>query len=669
MAKMTDSELLAIVNSAKDLAVNNQGEYIKKNEDFYQRYLGDPYGDEMEGSSQVTSTDVADVIESDMPSVVRALLGSADIMTFEPVAANEVETAAALQKTQYINWMVRHQKGGFKVIHDFCKATLIQKVGVLKYEYVEEEKKDEIEYDGLDETELAMILADIPDDDIIEQAVDEDGHYVKFKLDQTIKRNDIRGVPSEAFLITPNSETKDDAELVGDYSFMTRGELIAQGYDEDLVKSLPANEKEDKSALPAIRHRDEGGLDETNDVSHWASEIIKVYDLYILVDYDGDGVPERRRVILAGNKLLDNEYFGHVPYAISSAILMPYTVIGRSRAEVTLQTQRIKTVLIRQVLDNIYRVNGGRVVVNEDVTNIDDLLVQRANGIVRTTATDPRMAVAQLETPYIGDKALQVIQYVDSTQAASTGQMLANQGLDADKLYNETATRFEGVADAAAAKVELVIRVIAETGLRDLFEGLVWLTSRYNNDQKEIMVTGNPITITPKLWRHDSHLISNVGLAAGDNQEVLQNMGALLSIQAQMKATGSVLVDEKKTYNVLTKTVQAMGLHRVDNYFNNPEKPQETLLAENEQLMGMVEQFQANAKNPLAEAEQVRAEATLLKAQTDNTVKLMEAEAKHTAQIAEMEQNMRQFMVDMEFKYTKLEVENEVDIPGKGSNG
>jgi hypothetical protein len=666
---MTESQLLAIVNSAKDLAVNNQGEYIRKNEDFYKRYLSDPYGDEVEGSSQVTSTDVADVIESDMPSIVRAVLGSADIMTFEPVAANQVETAAALQKTQYINWMVRHQKGGFKVIHDFIKATLIQKVGVLKYEYIEEEKKDEIEYDGLDEEELAMILADIPADDIIEQAVDEDGHYVKFKLEQTIKKNDIRGIPSEAFIITPNSATKDEAEVVGDYSFMSRGELIAQDYDEELIKSLPAHEKEDKSALPAIRFRDEGGLDEDNDVLHWASEIIKVYDLYVLVDYDGDGIPERRRIVLAGNRILDNEYFGHVPYAISSAILMPYTITGRSRAEVTLQTQRIKTVLYRQMLDNIYRVNGGRVVVNAEVTNIDDLLVQRANGIVRTTATDPRMAVAQLETPYIGDRALQVIQYVDSVQAASTGQMLANQGLDSDKMYNETATRFEGVQDAAAAKIELVIRVIAETGLRDLFEGLVWLTSRYNNDQKEIMVTGNPITITPKLWRHDSHLISNIGLAAGDNQEVLQNMGALLSIQAQMKATGSVLVDEKKTYNVLTKTVQAMGLHRIDNYFNDPEKPQELLLAQNEKLMAMVEQFQAQASNPLAEAEQVKAEAQLVKAQGDNQVKLIEAQSKAALEMRKLDDEMRKFTVQKEFDYTKLEVENSVDIPGKGQNG
>jgi hypothetical protein len=669
MAKMREHELLAIVHAAKDSAVNTQGEYIKANEDFYKRYLGDPYGDEMEGQSQVVSTDVADVVESDMPTLVRAILGSADIMTFEPVDANKVETAEAVQKTQYINWMVRHQKGAFKVIHDFLKATLIQKVGVVKYEYIEEEKKEEIEYDGLDDQELAMVLMDVKAEDIIERDRDEDGHYIKFKDESTVKRNDIRGVPSEAFIISPNSENKDEAELVGDYSLMTRGELIAQGYDEEIVRSLPTNEKEDKSALPAIRFRDEGGVVENSDIQHWPSEIIKVYDLYVLVDYDNDGVPERRRIVLAGNKILENEYFGHVPYAIASAILMPYTAIGRSRAEVSLSTQRIKTVLYRQMLDNIYRVNGGRVVVNEEVTNIDDLLVQRANGIVRTKSPDPRMAVSQLETPYIGDKALQVIQYVDSTQAASTGQMLANQGLDSDKLYNETATRFEGIEAAGAAKVELVIRVIAETGLRDLFEGLVWLTSRYNNDKKEILVTGQPMTITPKLWRHDSHLISNIGLAAGDNQEILQNMSALLTINAQLKASQSVLTDEKKNYNVLAKTVQAMGLHRVDHYFNDPEKPEQLLLAQNEQLMSAVEQMQAQQNNPLAEAEQVKAQAQLVKAQGDNQVKLIEANAKQSLEIEKLQQEMAKFVAQKEFDYTKLELENSVDIPGKGVNG
>ncbi|MBL4891470.1 MAG: hypothetical protein JKX91_06545 [Rhizobiaceae bacterium] len=672
MAEMKERELLAMVNAAKDDAVKNQGEFMRQNEDFLKRYLGDLYGDEMEGQSQVVSSDVADVVESDMPSLVRIFLGSNDIMFFEPVSPNQRETEEAEQKSRYINWLIRHQRNSFRTIHGWIKDTEIQKVGVLKYEYIEEDKSEEIEYDGLDDIELALIIDDLKltgDAEIIGQDSDDDGNYIKFRVQRTEKKTEIRGIPNEDFIISRNAKSKDDAEIVGDRSFLTRGELIAQGYEESLIRSLPARDYEDKSNLPAIRFRDEGGEKVATDVFGWATEEIEVFDLYILVDFDGDGITERRRIILAGNRILDNDHFGHVPYAINSAILMPHQAIGRSRAEVTMQTQRIKTVLYRQILDNIYRVNGARVVVNDEQTNIDDLLVQRPNGIIRTTG-EPHSAVAQLETPYIGDKALQVVQYVDSVRAQTTGAMMANQGLEADNLYKETATRFEGVEAAAAAKVELVARVIAETGMRDLFEGLVWLTSRYNNDMKEILVTGKPIKIRPRMWRHESHLVSNVGLAAGDNEQVLQNMGALLSIQNQLKQTGSLLVDEKKTYNVLTKTIQAMGLHKTEAFFNDPEQPDQLLLAQNEKLMGMVEQLQQQAgQNPFTEPELIKAQAALEKARGDNEVKLLQASAKQQIEIDKLSQNMRQFGIKTEFDYTKLELEQNADVPGKGVNG
>jgi len=668
MPNMTDRELLAMVNSAKDDAVKNQGEFQRKNEDYLKRYLGDPYGDEMEGQSQVVSNDVADVVESDMPALVRIFLGSHDIMSFEPVSPNQRETAEAKQKTQYINWLVRHQKNSFKVIHDWIKDTEIQKLGVIKYEYIEEEKSEEIEYDGLDELEMAMIVEDVGQDAIIGQDQDEDGFYIKFKLEQTDKKTEIRGISTEDFIISRNATSKDEAVIVGDRSYPTRGELIALDYDEATIRALPARNFDDNSALPSIRFRDEGGEKTDSDVFGWATEEIEVFDLYVLVDYDGDGIAERRRIILAGNKIIENEHFGHVPYAINSAILMPHQAIGRSRAEVTMQSQRIKTVLYRQILDNIYRVNSPRSVINDDVTNLDDLLVERAGGIIRTEG-DPLSAVGQLVTPYIGEQALQVIQYVDSVSAKSTGSQMANQGLDADNLHKETATRTDAIEEAAQAKIELVARVIAETGMRDLFEGLVWLTSRYNNDQKEILVTGSPIQITPRMWRNESHLISNVGLAAGDNAEVLSNMGALLAIQGRLKTEGSPLVDEKKTYNTLTKTVQAMGLHKTDMYFNDPEQPQQLLLAQNEKLIAMVKQFQEQAQNPFTEAEMVKAQAMLTKAQGDNQVKLLEATSKQSLEIEKLSQAMKQFVVQKEFDYTKLELEQNTDIIGKGTNG
>jgi len=667
MGEMSNSELLANVNAAKDDAVNQQGDYISINEKLLKTYLGDPYGDEQEGQSQVISVDVQDVIESDMPSLVRVFLGSQDVMKFIP--RTDRDSSEAEEKTKYINWIIRNQKGNsFKILHDWMKDAEIQKTGVVKVEYVEEEKKSTLEVDGLDDDEVLEVIADFEQDPTVEfeilgQDKDDDGTYLKIEYKQEDKYFQVRNIETEDYLISRNARSKEDAELVGDKSLLTRGELISLGFDEDLVKSLPGDdEKEDQSALPQIRYQDQGGEQEENEVNHWASAKIEVFDLYIKIDFDGDGIAERRRIIMAGNRILENEPFEVVPYAMMSAVLMPHNAIGRSRAELTQQTQRVKTVLFRQMLDNGYRVTGGRVVVNEEKTNIDDLLTQRPNGIVRTK-DDPRMAVAQLETPYIGQETMQILQYVDSTRVQSTGHYLTNQALDSDQLHKETATRFEGIKDAGAAKVELVARVYAETGYRELYEVLGWLVSKFQRKKDEITVLGKQLTVDPRRWRHTHYVESNVGLAAGDNQETLKNLGTMYTIQNQLKAEGSILVDETDRYNLLQKMGQLMELNGFQTMFNNPEVPEEILAAtveqlipQNEMLMDQIDQL--SSQKELVEMERVKQQTDLLKAQNQSEFNYDKLKA-----------DMTEHFDEMMFKYTELEVENKVDIPTKGVNG
>jgi hypothetical protein len=350
-----------------------------------------------------------------------------------------------------------------------------------------------------------------------------------------------------------------------------------------------------------------------------------------------------------------------------SAVSMPHKAIGRSRAELTVQAQRVNSVLTRQILDNIYRVNNGRVVVNDDETNIDDLLTVRPNGIVRTTG-DPRMAVAQLETPYIGDKALQVVQYMDTKRSQTTGTYLANQGLDSDQLYNETATRFLGTQQEGAAKVELIARNLAETGYRDLYEGLAWMVSHYQNSAVEISVLGKELTVDPRRWRTNHKLVANVGLAAGDDETMINNMASLLTIDQQLKQNQSTLTDEKKTYNKLAKITEAMGIARTSDYFNDPEVPNQVLQAQNEQLLNLAEQQKAIIEqlqnNPLAEAEVVKRQGDIAIAQGKlqlESAKLAEEQRQFNASLQQDAVKQAQdTMVDL----TKIEATTNKDVPG-----
>jgi hypothetical protein len=682
MPKMSDSELISLLSEGVEQAAIYSGEFSRENAKYLSAYLGEKTGDFQAppNQSSVVSTDIADVVEADMPSLVRVFLGSGDIITFNPQTDNEVEIEEASEKTKYVNWVVRNQPESFKIIHDWLKDAEIQKNGVVKYFIDEEKAVEEVEYEGVDQFELEQIIESLKGAkvdkvkvEVTERSESEEGQPfdIKFRVTRETERIKIINIPPESFLITRNAESLEEAELVGDRVRKTRGQLVAEGFPRELIDKLPTVDDKERrdSNLSYIRNQDEGGAFVESTINEWASQYVELEDLYVKVDFDGDGIAERRHVMISGNVVLVNEYFNHIPYASLSAVLMPHKAIGRSRAEITYSTQLQKTALVRGVNDNIYMVNNPRNVVHPHV-DLDDMLTVRTNGIVRMeddTNILPQQAVMPLQIPYIGDKALQVIQYVDHARAQTTGSLMANQGLDADKVGKETATRFEGVKDSSDAKIELIARNYAETGFRKLYEGIAWLASRYQNTPSEFRVLGKAMTVNPKGWKYDHHISTNVGLGAGNNEKLVTSLQGIYAIQTQLIQSGSTLSDEADLYNTLKRMVDGLGLPSVQEFFNNPEEPAETLKAENEQLNRMVLQLQEQMQqmqNPLAESEQIKAQATLVKAKGDNEVKMLQAIQDQNQFNATMAQENRQFQEDMAAKLTELELKYNTDVPG-----
>jgi len=686
---MTEPELVALLSQAEDDAATYNGEFSTENTKYLAAYLGNKTGEfsAIPNQSSVVSTDIADVVEADMPSLARIFLGSGDVVTFQPNTESKIEIQEAKEKTKYVNWIVRSQPESFNIIHNWLKDAEIQKNGVVKY-FIEEQKEVEmVEYEGVDAEEVQGIIESLKGSKVdkvkVEVSEQEEVEVmgatpndaatfdIKFRVTTEKQKVCIINVPPELFLITRNARSLDDAELVGDRVRKTRGELLSEGFDRELIEQLSTVDEEDNrnSNLDTIRNQDQGGSNYDNTINNWASETVEISDLYVKVDFDGDGIAERRHVMLSGNKVLVNEYFNHVPYASLSAILMPHKAIGRSRAEITYPYQLQKTALQRGINDNIYMVNNPRNVVHPDV-DLDDMLTVRTNGIIRLeedTQILPGNAVFPLSIPYIGQEALQVIQYVDSTRAQATGSLMANQGLEADKLNQETATRFNGVKDSSDAKIELIARNYGETGFRKLYEGIAWLVSRYQNTETEFRVLGKALTVNPKAWKYSHYVQSNVGLGAGDNEKSLETLQGIYGIQQSLIQQGSTLADEQDIYNTLSRIVEGAGFPRVSEFFNDPEENTETLKAENEILNKMVVQLQEQAaamQNPLAEAEQIKQEAFLVKAQSDAQIKVAQLQSDNEQFQAKLMADSKKASEDLALKLTELELKAGQDLNG-----
>jgi hypothetical protein len=668
MAKMTDSELVSLLTQAKEDCAIYTGEFMRENEKYLEAYLGLKTGEFRANpeESGVVSTDVADVVEADMPSLARIFMGSGDILSFEANTDNPAEVQEAEDKTKYVNWVVRNQPESFKMQHDWLKDAEIQKASVVKYFYEETKDVEVVEYEGLTEDELAEVIdslrgPNIKKVEIIEQEQEEDTGFfnIKFKVTREIKKMRVINVPPESFLISRNAASKHDAEVVGDISQSTRSDLVSQGFDKDLVASLPSHDKDlnTNSRLSQIRNEDQGGSFSNATINSKPNELVEIIDLYARIDFDGDGIAEMRHVMLSGNKVLVNEYFNHKPYAMLSAMLMPHKAIGRSRAEITYPVQLEKTALKRGMFDNMYMTNKPRTVVHGSV-NLDDMLTVRTNGIIRMDDENPNIipqnAVYPLVTQYTGDKTLQIIQYMDQSRANSTGALMSSQGLDANSIAKETATRFTGVEKSGTAKIELIARNYAETGYRDLFEGIAWLSSRYQNTEIEFLVLGKAMQINPSKWKYTHSVRTNVGLGAGNNEALIESLQGIYAIQQQLKASGSTMVDEVDMFNTLKRITDGLGLPKANEFFNNPEEPDELLKAQNEQLNQMVLQLQdamQQMQNPLAESEQIKAEASLIKARSDAEIKMME-----------MQQKQQQFMADLMRKQDENDAKNAIKL-------
>lgn len=100
------------------------------------------------------------------------------------------------------------------------------------------------------------------------------------------------------------------------------------------------------------------------------------------VDTNDDGIAEYRRVVKAGTYVHENEETDDHPFALGTPILMPYKVIGLGFYDLVEDLMRIKTALMRQILDNVYLSNSPMRAVQSGQVKLDDLLQARPGGVV-----------------------------------------------------------------------------------------------------------------------------------------------------------------------------------------------------------------------------------------------------------------------------------------------
>ena len=570
-------------------------------------YRGDPFGDEEEGRSRVVSRDVSDTVRAILPSMMRIFFGGERVMEFSPVGPEDAELAA--QATDYVHFVFARDNPGFMVLYAAIKDALLRRTGAIKTWWDDSLEVSYEEYEGIDDETLALleedteleILEDEAYPDEVAQAALEEAmaqqmqmlqaqaaesgqepppevlqppepppppmlHDVSVRRTRQTGRIRVEAIPPEELLIARGARSFQDADVVGHRVELTVSDLVAMGYDKETVEEhlhtdeLRANEER------LARHPEDfqgpsndAGLQKVLYTEAWAR-----------LDEDDDGIAELRKFCCIGDqyKVLRSDPASHVPIADLCPDPEPHRAIGWSIHDLVHDIQRIKSQILRGMLDSLAQTLNPRAGVVEGEVNMQDVLSNEVGAPIRMRR--PGM-YQPFETPFVGASAFPALEYMDRLREKRTGITDATQGLDAATLQSTTASAVNATVEAAQQQIELIARIFAETGISALYRNLLRLVVTHQDKPRMVRLRNNWVQMDPREWNVDMDLVVDPALGTGTWERRLQTLSMVAEKQEMLLQTlgpQNPLVSLGQYSNTLHRMLESAGYSDGERYFS-----------------------------------------------------------------------------------------------------
>ena len=585
--KMTEDELASKLSQEIEQATGHMNSELSgQREDNMKYYLGEKFGNEIDGRSEIVTTDVRDTVEYIMPSLMRIFTTHQNVAEFEPQGPEDVEMAK--QATDYVNYVFNRQNNGFKVLYDVFKDALISKTGIVKHYWEEKTEVSTEHYENLTEIEYQAVLANDElevlqhTEKMVQEAqLDENGmmvspeiisHDLKAKRTKTGGQVRVVSVPPEEFLISRRAVDIESAQFICHRVKKSVSDLILEGYDPKVVENMPSysqSQAEYNEERLARFSYDDDAI--PPDEGSGANRKIWLDECYTHIDFDGDGIAELRKITKGGNEILENIEIDYIPFSTICPLPIPHKFYGMSVADTVKDIQLIKSTIVRNILDNMYLTNNARYAVLAGQVELDDLLTSRPGGIVRMRAPG---AVTPLPTPQISPDAFNMVRYLDQVREERSGVSKMTQGLNPDVLTSHvTSGAISAATESAMQRTELIARIFAETGIKDVFRCIYQLVQRYEDREKMVFLNNRFVPIDPSKWKDKLNCTVNVGVGSGSQQSKMQTMSSIMNIMQGLVQNGGMgsLVTPQNIYNAVSEFMAQSGYKNSDMFVSNPQ--------------------------------------------------------------------------------------------------
>lgn len=530
-------------------------------------YEARPFGNEVDGRSQIVLPDVQEAVDYMSVSVLRAFVSGDRVVEFE--ATDEADEEAADEATAAIGYAFMRQQDGYRVLHDWLTCGLLERYGVTKTAMVMEERvmretvtiSDPVELEGFDGE--------------VEDAEDNgDGTYtLSLKVERKEKRFIDETIPAEEFRYSARARHEDEADYLAHCPVKTRSDLVDMGFDKDQVYALPSY-----SGLPLDRRgNDDRDGWEPDPESTAALQPVQLFEEYARIDLDGDGVAERVKVFRVEDEILrwqeGGEYAIEVvdeqPFSVFCPFPRPHRLVGYSLADKVMDIQLARSTVARQLFDGMYQANMPRPVVETrgmDENTIDDLLSPIAGAPIRVATAG---AVVPYVTAFDVGKSLTVMEWMTGERESRTGITRLNQGMNADTLNTNTATAFRGLQEQGQQQEEFIARNFAEAFSRLMAKK--YRLMRREGEPFKIKVDGQYKQVDPSQWPEDVNLAIKVGLGTGSKDKRVQARMALAPFLAE--GFENKVVTPKHLFNAMDGLVRDLGIGKGSDFWVDPDAP------------------------------------------------------------------------------------------------
>ena len=623
LTELNESELLASLERNIDAADSYANSEIGDQRDKGHRYYyGQPLGNERRGRSQHVSMDVFDAVESVKSLMMETFTADRNVCRFDPQTAEDFMPAK--MATALANFIFYRENKGTKILHDVIHDGLVAKTGVVKRYYKDYYEYEEETFEGLDEASFSVLASDpavtiteyVEDMQMVQGQDPQTGEMLEMaqvmysgELVRKIEKSKvcIETIPPEDFLVTPRATDEEDADFCSHRTTRTRGELLAEGFDPEIVARLDEDRgmHEDGSlgrdSVDSFRH------DEYED-SDKDREYVTVYESYIKKYREDLRKCVFLKVMHSRRVLLDVEMVSEKPFRYFTPFPLPHRFHGMSLADVLFDIQKTQSSLKRGVVDHTFMTNTSRFIANLSlVKNPRDLLDNRVGAVIDVNSPNPESVVRPMPMPNLSGTVFQAMESLETEKESRSGMSRMARGMDSTVVSKQNSsdliTQF---MNASNRRIMVMARNFAENFLKPLMHDIYRLAVENESQEKFVQLDGQFVPENPAFLGNRTEMTVAVALTPEEQAKEAQ---MLLSLDQQFTMNPNDpnmggLYGAQQRHALLSRAFELMNVKSSGMYLFDPNSP------EYQQMQQMQSQAQQQAEMQAQQQAEFNADIT-----------------------------------------------------------